>query len=340
MFLRVLEYYSGILFLTTNRIGDFDEAFGSRIHISLHYPQLDLSSTLKIFELNLDLIRDRFRRRNRDLSIDTRAILEYAAGYWTNNEHMRWNGRQIRNACNTALALAEFSAQGGDHTKVVDANAKIPLKLEHLETVSKAYLGFITYLEDVFDKDTDRRAKQMMIRAREHKKSMEQGGGQRQPSFSGGLGQTPIMPTHTTAQGLWPPMPQPPQNPSPTISSQSPGYPAASSQIPLFQSYPNHMMTGQQSSQPLPGQPYPHYTLTSAYPQGVQPGSTAYQQPHQASTMAGPSQTQTQASMQPPPGWQVTAYSHGSMPTGQPGQVVAGPHQPVVPVMEPQQTQP
>ena len=38
VFLRVLEYYAGILFLTTNRIGDFDEAFTSRIHMRLFYP--------------------------------------------------------------------------------------------------------------------------------------------------------------------------------------------------------------------------------------------------------------------------------------------------------------
>jgi SpoVK/Ycf46/Vps4 family AAA+-type ATPase len=36
VFLRVLEFYSGILFLTTNRVGTIDEAFKSRIHISLY----------------------------------------------------------------------------------------------------------------------------------------------------------------------------------------------------------------------------------------------------------------------------------------------------------------
>lgn len=36
VFLRVLEYYSGILFLTTNRVGTIDEAFKSRIQISLY----------------------------------------------------------------------------------------------------------------------------------------------------------------------------------------------------------------------------------------------------------------------------------------------------------------
>lgn len=37
VFLRVLEYYNGLLFLTTNRVGAVDEAFKSRIHLSLYY---------------------------------------------------------------------------------------------------------------------------------------------------------------------------------------------------------------------------------------------------------------------------------------------------------------
>lgn len=45
VFLRVLEYYSGILFLTTNRIGTFDPAFRSRIHMSLFYPRLSIRTT-------------------------------------------------------------------------------------------------------------------------------------------------------------------------------------------------------------------------------------------------------------------------------------------------------
>ncbi|KAK4031712.1 hypothetical protein C8A01DRAFT_21120 [Parachaetomium inaequale] len=35
--LRLLEYQSGILFLTTNRLADFDEAFYSRIHIRIEF---------------------------------------------------------------------------------------------------------------------------------------------------------------------------------------------------------------------------------------------------------------------------------------------------------------
>jgi hypothetical protein len=44
IFLRVLEYYEGIMFLTTNRVQTFDAAFQSRIHISLNYKDLDSES--------------------------------------------------------------------------------------------------------------------------------------------------------------------------------------------------------------------------------------------------------------------------------------------------------
>lgn len=44
IFLRVLEYYEGILFMTTNRVQSFDLAFQSRIDISLNYPDLDIKS--------------------------------------------------------------------------------------------------------------------------------------------------------------------------------------------------------------------------------------------------------------------------------------------------------
>jgi SpoVK/Ycf46/Vps4 family AAA+-type ATPase len=39
-FLRAMEYYQGILFLTTNRVGTFDEAFISRVHVSIRVSSL------------------------------------------------------------------------------------------------------------------------------------------------------------------------------------------------------------------------------------------------------------------------------------------------------------
>lgn len=50
IFLRVLEYHEGIMFLTTNRVSTFDPAFQSRIHISIDYPDLSPDSRRKIWE--------------------------------------------------------------------------------------------------------------------------------------------------------------------------------------------------------------------------------------------------------------------------------------------------
>jgi len=49
VFLRVLEYYEGILILTSNRVGTSDEAFKSRIQLALHYLVLGPYQRLRIW---------------------------------------------------------------------------------------------------------------------------------------------------------------------------------------------------------------------------------------------------------------------------------------------------
>ncbi|RDA88566.1 hypothetical protein CP532_5881 [Ophiocordyceps camponoti-leonardi (nom. inval.)] len=49
IFLRTLEYYQGILFLTTNRVRDMDPAFASRVHVSLEYPALDAGARAAVW---------------------------------------------------------------------------------------------------------------------------------------------------------------------------------------------------------------------------------------------------------------------------------------------------
>ncbi|KAF1843475.1 uncharacterized protein K460DRAFT_407828 [Cucurbitaria berberidis CBS 394.84] len=48
IFLSVLEYYDGILILTSNRVGTFDEAFKSRISLALLYPNFTKSQRCRI----------------------------------------------------------------------------------------------------------------------------------------------------------------------------------------------------------------------------------------------------------------------------------------------------
>ncbi|KAH7309048.1 P-loop containing nucleoside triphosphate hydrolase protein [Stachybotrys elegans] len=56
IFLRMLEYYQGILFLTTNRVKDIDPAFHSRIHLTLAYPELDREARARIWRTFLKRI--------------------------------------------------------------------------------------------------------------------------------------------------------------------------------------------------------------------------------------------------------------------------------------------
>jgi DNA polymerase III delta prime subunit len=50
VFLRLTEYYQGILFLTTNRVETFDEAFQSRIHMGIRYENLEPKARKKIWQ--------------------------------------------------------------------------------------------------------------------------------------------------------------------------------------------------------------------------------------------------------------------------------------------------
>ena len=49
VFLRLIESYYGILFLTTNRDHNIDAAFESRIHVKLRYPELDAIGRAKVW---------------------------------------------------------------------------------------------------------------------------------------------------------------------------------------------------------------------------------------------------------------------------------------------------
>lgn len=118
VFLQILEYYNGILFLTTNRVGHLDEAFQSRIHLTLYYPSLDQIQTEQIFKVNLQKLRDTDAIRRKcngmpALQIDEEKILDFARRPFVHatrsSRHQlfaQWNGRQIRNAFYLASSLA------------------------------------------------------------------------------------------------------------------------------------------------------------------------------------------------------------------------------------------
>jgi hypothetical protein len=91
IFLRVLEYYEGTMFLTTNRVQTFDPAFQSRIHISLDYPGLTIDSRKTVWKNFLD-------SSSQEHTIDKAQLAELA--------RMDLNGRQIKNILKIARLLA------------------------------------------------------------------------------------------------------------------------------------------------------------------------------------------------------------------------------------------
>ncbi|KAI0816845.1 P-loop containing nucleoside triphosphate hydrolase protein [Trametes gibbosa] len=94
VFLRQLEYFRGILFLTTNRVRVFDEAFQSRIHVSLRYQDLSPDAKRHIWLAFL-------KKVNGDVPFGgvTQEQLRSLG-------EKKVNGRQIKNIVKTAGALA------------------------------------------------------------------------------------------------------------------------------------------------------------------------------------------------------------------------------------------
>ncbi|KAI8631371.1 hypothetical protein F5Y19DRAFT_473778 [Xylariaceae sp. FL1651] len=116
VFLRSLEYYAGILFLTTNRVGSIDPAFKSRIHMSLFYPKLDLEATHKLYEVYIKRTRTEQERAKPAITFKIRdkEIMRFAKRHFREMEKEglgTWNGRQIRNAFQVAIALVEHDGQ-------------------------------------------------------------------------------------------------------------------------------------------------------------------------------------------------------------------------------------
>lgn len=202
VFLRMLEYYSvgcpssfeanranttnsqGVLFLTTNRTGDFDEAFRSRIHVSLFYQDLGLSRTRTIWENNLKRVKDQQKNKGYVVTDNNqKMIMTFAERHWTAYsilQRVPWNGRQIRNAFQTAVALAEFGEESlrwqlhSTETQNSDTGAApVELTWEHFKKVAIATHLFETYLIDVRGKTEDEEADDEKIRQRLYRFAVE-----------------------------------------------------------------------------------------------------------------------------------------------------------------------
>jgi len=115
VFLRLLEYYKGVLFLTTNRVTTFDDAFCSRISMFVRYHRLTRFDRAKVWETLLS------RVGLMDINLDMFAAHEL-------------NGREMRNSIRIAHTWA--------------TNCKESLTTKHILEVVKMLEDFRSDLQD------------------------------------------------------------------------------------------------------------------------------------------------------------------------------------------------
>ncbi|KAG6003254.1 hypothetical protein E4U43_000943 [Claviceps pusilla] len=101
IFLRQLEYFQGILFLTTNRVETFDEAFQSRIHIALRYDGLDTKAKKAIFKMFIERVKAHGQL----------AVEAFTDEDFTQLAKHDLNGREIKNTIGSAQDLALSKAE-------------------------------------------------------------------------------------------------------------------------------------------------------------------------------------------------------------------------------------
>ncbi|KAH6850584.1 hypothetical protein B0I37DRAFT_413972 [Chaetomium sp. MPI-CAGE-AT-0009] len=156
VFLRTLEDYEGILFLTTNRVGVFDEAFKSRIHLSLYYPPLTRDQTISIWRSHIAIAKKESR-----IKVNEVDLVLYANEIFQRQSDPQygpvWNGRQIRNAFQTAVALAGF------HSKDTECINLEPKYFGQVFTVSDQFSSYV-WLVKQRNSDAQWNAMQMLRR--------------------------------------------------------------------------------------------------------------------------------------------------------------------------------
>lgn len=135
------------MILTSNRVGIFDEAFKSRIQLTLHYKNLDQWQRRRIWEnflTRMERLEQRHKAR-KDNGVKVPTSLQFGLDTQGIRDHIEelaaanLNGREIRNALATARQLAVHRQQplGYQHVKrVIDETGKFD---EYLTKLRRGY---------------------------------------------------------------------------------------------------------------------------------------------------------------------------------------------------------
>ncbi|KAF3038741.1 hypothetical protein E8E11_000692 [Didymella keratinophila] len=120
VFLRLTEYYQGILFLTTNRVETFDEAFQSRIHMGIRYENLKPVARKKIWQHHVGKV-EKMAVAESENGKGKQNVKTFTDDDFNELAKKNMNGRQIKNTVKTgqSIALSEKATFGMEHLKRV-----------------------------------------------------------------------------------------------------------------------------------------------------------------------------------------------------------------------------
>jgi len=132
--LRVLEYYDGILILTTNRIRTFDIAVQSRVNFAITFKNLDEQQKKKIY-LNF------IKQLNKENTHNHQQLLDWPEtdDWMEEPPFKKLNGRQIRNVLFSAASIAQ-----GDPTDK-------RLKKDHIKKILKETNNFQSEINSMIE---------------------------------------------------------------------------------------------------------------------------------------------------------------------------------------------
>lgn len=136
-------------------MGHFDEAFLSRIHVAIGYETLDDSAREQIWDNLFKKLKDDHKHGGPEIRY------EYEAKQYVKKDDelksLEWNGREIRNAFQSAVALAIYDSRVA-REKGASIEDSIPeVKESHMKQIAKMSTAFKNYMTSTHEgvKDSD-----------------------------------------------------------------------------------------------------------------------------------------------------------------------------------------
>ncbi|KAG5753236.1 hypothetical protein H9Q70_004156 [Fusarium xylarioides] len=140
VFLRHIEYYDGVIFLTTNRPGQIDEAFQSRIHVTLGLPELNWTSQKLIWNIFINRLKFKGTTYSKEARLKLLAFVQDDLEAILQQNNYQMNGRQIRNCLRTASAIAnkdDRAVEKGDIIAVIDLGGEFKDYIKRLHRMNE-----------------------------------------------------------------------------------------------------------------------------------------------------------------------------------------------------------